>query len=90
MAITRLSLYGGSIGVIAVTAVTAEKQFHTISFSSKDESMLFSSEQRSMTFDSEAVSISLLASDLSLSAILLEDGGRLLTETGFRILKEQT
>ena len=65
-------------------------QFHTIKFSSEDESMLFSSEQRSTTFDSEAVSMLILASDLSLSAILLEDGGRLLTETGFRLLKEQT
>lgn len=41
-------------------------------------------------FSAEAVSIPIKASDLSLSAILLEDGDRLLTETGFRLLKEQT
>lgn len=65
-------------------------QFHTIKFSAEGESMTFSSEQESMKFSAQAVSILIKASDLSLSAILLEDGGRLLTETGFRLLKEQT
>lgn len=41
-------------------------------------------------FSAEAVSIPIKASDLSLSAILKEDGGRLMTEAGFRLLKEQT
>ena len=85
----------GTLAIVAtptmgVTADAAQKQFHTINFSAEDESMLFSSEQRSMTFGSEAVSIVFQASDLTLSAILKEDSGRLMTEDGFRILKEQT
>ena len=60
-------------------------QFHDIRFSAEGVSILISSEQRSMTFAAEAVSILMSASDLSLSAILLEDGDRLMTEAGFRV-----
>ena len=77
-----------AIPTIDVTADTDTIKVHDISFSSVSRSMSFSCESRSMDFSSASRSMVFSDKLTPDSFILLEDGGKLLLEDGFALLKE--
>lgn len=77
-----------AIPTIDVTADIDTIKVHDISFSSVSRSMSFSCESRSMDFSSASRSMVFSDKLTPDSFILLEDGGKLLLEDGFGLLKE--
>lgn len=73
---------------IGVTADIDTIKVHDISFSSVSRSMRFSCDSRSMDFSSASRSMVFSDKLTPDSFILLEDGGKLLLEDGFALLKE--